>query len=83
MTASALSPAQAISASELNAFNKQVASAYAPYRSAMFYLRTGNPDVAYLDLDTASAAWQSLLDQYRDTPPDVFADDPGYGDALI
>lgn len=76
------SPNLVASAGELKAFNKQVASAYAPYRSAMFYLRTGNPDVAYLDLDAAVSAWQTVVERFGETPPDAFADDPGFSDTL-
>jgi len=71
-----------VSASELGAFNQQVADAYAPYRSAMFYLRTGNPGVAFLDLDTASERWQSVVDRFASTAPDAFADDREFAATL-
>ena len=76
------SPGRDASAGELTAFNEQVASAYAPYRSAMFYLRTGNPGVAALDLDAASDAWQSVVDRFGEAPPDAFAGDQSFGDTL-
>ena len=75
-------PNPTASAGDLKAFNEQVAGAYAPYRSAMFYLRTGNPDVAYLDLDAAVTAWQSIVERFGETPPDAFADDQGFSDTL-
>jgi len=78
----ALNPVHDVRAGELRTFNEQVASAYAPYRSAMFYLRTGNPDVAYLDLDAAQAAWQSVVERFGEAPPDAFADDKNFGDTL-
>jgi hypothetical protein len=73
---------QDVSAGELSSFNEQVASAYAPYRSAMFYLRTGNPGVAVLDLDAASRAWQSVVARFGEAPPDAYADDEDFGDRL-
>ena len=76
-------PYPKVSAGELGAFNEQVVSAYAPYRSAMFYLRTGNPDVAYLELDAALSAWRSLIERFGKSPPDAFADDQGFGDTLV
>lgn len=72
----------AVSAGELGTFNQQVADAYAPYRSAMFYLRTGNPGVAFLDLDTASERWQSVVDRFAATTPDAFVEDKEFATTL-
>lgn len=71
-----------VSASELGTFNQQVADAYAPYRSAMFYLRTGNPGVAFLDLDTASERWQSVVERFATATPDAFAEDKDFATTL-
>ncbi len=70
------------SAGELKSFNQQVAYAYAPYRSAMFYLRTGNADVAFLDIKTASERWRSIVDRFVGATPDAFADEPDFIDTL-
>lgn len=69
-------------ASELKSFNRQVADAYAPYRSAMFYLRTGNPGIALLELEAASKHWQAIVDRFAAVPPDAFVDDPNFADTL-
>lgn len=71
-------PAQA---SELSAFNDAVADAAQHWRSAAFYLRTGNPGVAALELDEASARWSRLEEAFAD-PPDAFADDALYRRSL-
>lgn len=71
-----------VSAGELRSFNQQVADAYTPYRSAMFYLRTGNSGVAILDLEAASAHWQSIVDRFAAMPPDAFANDLDFADTL-
>ena len=70
------------SAGNLKSFNQQVADAYAPYRSAMFYLRTGNPGVALLELEAASERWKSVVDQFGKTAPDAFVDDPDFAASL-
>ncbi len=70
------------SAGELRSFNQQVTDAYAPYRSAMFYLHTGNPGVAYLDLEAASEQWQAVVDRFQAAPPDAFVDDPDFKTTL-
>lgn len=82
LTSYAVSSSSQVAAGDLTAFNEQVASAYAPYRSAMFYLRTGNPGVAVLELDAARKSWQDLVDRFGKTPPDAFADDPSFAQSL-
>jgi len=70
------------SAGELGDFHSEVADAYAPYRSAMFYLRTGNPGVATLELDAARQGWQAVVDRFAKNPPDAFADDTAFVETL-
>ncbi|MGI9449235.1 MAG: hypothetical protein ACR2QH_01035 [Geminicoccaceae bacterium] len=70
------------SAGNLKSFNQQVADAYAPYRSAMFYLRTGNPGVALLELEAASKRWQAVVDQFGKAVPDAFVGDPDFAASL-
>lgn len=72
-------------ASELARFNAAVARAYAHYRGAVFYLRTGNPAVANVELQQAAALWRSEVRPFRAAPPDAFADDgawPGIYDDI-
>jgi hypothetical protein len=66
-----------LQASELSAFNDAVADAAQHWRSAAFYLRTGNPDVAGLELDEAASKWVGIRESFAE-PPDAFADDAGY-----
>lgn len=82
LSAFLIGASSAVSAGELGTFNQQVADAYAPYRSAMFYLRTGNPDVAFLDLAMASERWQSVVDRFAATAPDAFAEDKDFATTL-
>jgi hypothetical protein len=71
--ATAESPAEFLEAS---------AKAYAPYRSAMSYLKTGNPGLAALALDATAARWATLCDRFRDRPPGAFAKDPDWQASL-
>ncbi|MEZ5935314.1 MAG: hypothetical protein R3F54_25985 [Alphaproteobacteria bacterium] len=71
-----------LSAGELGDFHRQVADAYAPYRSAMFYLRTGNPGVASLELGAAAKQWQAVAERFGDQTPDAFSEDPAFADSL-
>jgi hypothetical protein len=54
------------------------AAAFAHYRGARFYLRTGNPGLAELELDGMAERWRALRQRFADRPPDVFADDPAW-----
>ena len=65
-------------AGELARFNAAVATAYTHYRGAVFYLRTGNPAVANIELQQAAALWRSDVLPFRDSPPDAFADDAAW-----
>lgn len=72
-----LMPAAEASAapSRLAAFNRAVAEAYEPYRGAVSYLRTGNLDLAALEIEAASERWKAVMDAFAATPPDAFAED--------
>ncbi len=69
-------------AGELGDFHRQVAEAYAPYRSAMFYLHAGNVDVAYFELQTAAARWRDVVERFAPSVPDAFAEDDRFVDSL-
>jgi len=69
-------------AGELGAFNDAVAAAYAHYRGAVFYARTGNPGVSAVELELMAAKWRAVLDRFAAAPPDAFADDPTWGETL-
>ncbi len=70
------------SAGELGAFNDAVAAAYAHYRGAIFYARTGNLGVSAVELEGMAAKWRAVLDRFAAAPPDAFADDPAWGETL-
>lgn len=76
-----LNPAVA-AASELGAFNAEFAQAYPSYRQAMFYLRSDNQAVAALELDGFVARWDALVERWAGNPPDTYADDPAWAEAL-
>jgi len=74
--------AAAAAASDLGDFNAAVDEAYGHYRGAVFYLHTGNPAVANLELQEAVAIWDARVMPFRDAPPDAFADDAAWAVAL-
>lgn len=65
-------------ANDLSDFNLAVSAAYAPYRGAVSYLRTGNAGLAALELEAAAENWRKLEARFAKTPPDAFADDPAW-----
>ena len=69
-------------ANALHDFLADSAVAYGHYRTAVNYLRTGNTDLAALELEQASNKWDALNAQFAPTPPDAFADDPKWREAL-
>ncbi|MDG2205020.1 MAG: hypothetical protein P8M79_07190 [Alphaproteobacteria bacterium] len=73
------SPSNAAAADE---FHAALTEADRDYRSASFYLRTGNPGLATLELQALSEKWQVLSKTYRDQPPGVYANDPAWAVTL-
>ena len=65
-------------AGQLAEFNARIEQVNQPYKSALFYLQTGNAGIASLELAGAAQNWQALTGHYGDTPPDPFGDDPGW-----
>lgn len=45
------------------------------YRQALFYLRTENPGIAVIELNSMAEKWRVLMDRFYNAPPDVFAQD--------
>ncbi len=64
--------------SDVEHFHKAIAQVNQPYKSALFYLRTGNAGVASLELSAASTAWGKVVEKFGMTPPGPLADDPGW-----
>jgi hypothetical protein len=58
------------------------ADAYAHYREAAFYARTGNAAVAGLALDEFIVKWTALVEAYADSPPADYAGDADWKNTL-
>lgn len=58
------------------------ADAYAHYREAAFYARTGNTTVAALALDEFIVKWSALVAKFADKPPAEYAADARWNDTL-
>lgn len=63
-------------ADNLESFNTAVGQAYAAYRSASNYLRTGNPGLASLEIANALDTWNIINATYVPNPPAPFEKDP-------
>jgi hypothetical protein len=60
-------------------FNSAVAAAEAHNRVAIGYLRTGNVDLASLELDRLRTAWGALTARFAGKRPDIFDGNAQYG----
>ncbi|MEM8690123.1 MAG: hypothetical protein AAGF81_22560 [Pseudomonadota bacterium] len=69
-------------ADDVAAFHAAIEKVNQPYKSALFYLRTGNAGVAGLELATATAAWDVVVERYAKTPPAPLTQDPVWPDTL-
>jgi hypothetical protein len=74
-----LGSAVAAKADELADFNVAIESASAHNRVAIGYLRTGNEDLASLEIDRLRDAWIRLTERFSGNRPEVFANNPLYG----
>ncbi len=66
-------------AGDLNDFNTAVEAAEAHNRVAIGYLRTGNTDLASLEIDKMRTAWDKLTARFAGKRPDPFAGNALYG----
>src|SRR5438876_3690555 len=66
-------------ADDLAAFNAAVEAASAHNRVAIGYLRTGNTDLASLEVDRLRDAWGRLTERFSGNRPVDFADNTLYG----
>lgn len=62
----------------LTDFHTDVGSAYAAYRTATSYLRTGNAGLASLELSGAVDTWKVLSKKFSKQPPPGFDGDPKF-----
>jgi hypothetical protein len=72
----------AVWAGDLAAFNAAVDAAAAHNRVAIGYLRTGNGDLAGLEIDRLRQAWSGVVERFSGERPDVFNNNPLYGTTL-
>jgi hypothetical protein len=75
-------PAHYTNSAPIHDFNEVVADAYGFYREAFFLLRTGNPQVASLELEKMSVSWKSIIKRFKTTPPEIYSDDPLWKNTL-
>lgn len=68
--------------SDLARYRAAVEAAYGHYRGALFYLHTGNPAVANLELQDAVESWRDGVMPFAESPPDAYADDAAFGAVL-
>lgn len=66
-------------AGDLASFNAAVETASAHNRVAIGYLRTGNADLASLEIDRLREAWGQLTERFAGKRPDAFDGNPLYG----
>jgi hypothetical protein len=69
-------------AGDLSDFHAAAEKVSAHNRVAIGYLRTGNRDLARLELDRMQAAWKKLFDRFSTKPPDAFSDSDLYSSTL-
>ena len=62
-------------ADEVSSFNEAIEQVSQPYKSALFYLNTGNAGVAGLELATAQSAWNNAVEKYGKAPPKPLSED--------
>src|SRR5690348_949738 len=78
-----LGSAFAVKADDLADFNAAIEAASAHNRVAIGYLRTGNDDLASLEIDRLRDAWIRLTERFSGHRPDVFAGNPLYSKLFI
>lgn len=67
---------------DISAFHAAVEKVHQPYKSALFYLRTGNAGIAGLELSSANAAWSNVTDQFAKSPPAPLDSDAGWSKTI-
>ena len=78
----ALASAPTARGAPVHDFNEAVATAYGFYREAVFLLRTGNPQVASLELEELATHWTAIVERFGPTPPDMYSIDPSWEKTL-
>jgi hypothetical protein len=78
----AIFTAASAAAGDLSNFNEAIEKVAAHNRVATNYLRTGNGDLAAIEIDDMRSAWSKLTKQFEGKTPDAFADNALYTDLL-
>jgi hypothetical protein len=73
----------AAAADDLADFNIAVERASSHHRVALGYLRTGNVDLAVMELERMGDAWSRMTDRFGKTPPVPFRNNPLFGQAML
>ncbi len=68
---------------DLSAFNAAVENAAAHQRVAIGYLRTGNLDLAAVEIEKLGTAWQTVTDRFAARRPAALKDNPLYGTTML
>jgi hypothetical protein len=69
-----LAAARPAAADALGQFNTAVEEFSAHHRVALFYLRTGNVDLAVVELERMREAWGAVVDRFGARPPAAITD---------
>ncbi len=80
--ACAIFSAAPATAGDLSNFNEAVDKVAVHYRTATSYLRTGNADLAAIEVEDMRRAWTKLVKQFGSKTPDAFAGNSLYNDLL-
>jgi hypothetical protein len=79
----AVAGARPAAADELGDFNAAVERVSAHHRVALGYLRTGNVDLAMMELERMGDAWGRVQDRFGKAPPPPFRNNPLFGQAML
>ena len=69
-------------AAEVHDFHAAVVDAYSHYREASFYIHTGNPGVAALELQLLNDKWQEIITRFAAKPPGIYSEDKSWRTSL-
>ena len=72
-----------VRSASIHDFNTKVTNAYAYYREALFLLRTGNPEVASIELEKLANRWEKIIERFGKKPPAIFSRDPQWEKTLL
>ncbi|MDA1090132.1 MAG: hypothetical protein O3A85_07460 [Proteobacteria bacterium] len=83
LCAAFLGPAPKARSAPIHDFNNAVFTAYGHYREALFYLQTGNAQVASFELEEMAVRWRAIVERFAKSPPGVFSADPTWQETLM